>query len=774
MFLILFLITVLGCYFAFGQILFLREFLVIFYGNELSIGIILSLWLAGITVGAFLGGLLSRFYKDAVPFFFLIISIISILLLPEIYMVRLTRLIFDVPAGEYIPFAKIMISTALRILPFTILTGAFFTVASRLVGQLSQKSGPDASPIGKVYIAECVGSIFGGVFFTFFLVELENQFFTVGISIFVISLITIIAYLREKKDLKRSLAIFPSLALIIFIPVMIFSGNIEKINERSIQERWKGFNANLEFIRSTDTKYENLSLGHQEGMYSVFGNGHYMLSFPDRYQYAATAHISLSEHPDPKNVLLIGGGMGGLIEEILKHPVTRLDYVELDPELITLVKSYLSPPDDGFLKDGRLHIHYSDGRFFVKSPGEKYDLIIVNVSDPSTAVINRYYTVEFYKEAAGALAPGGVLATKISSAGDYIGKEIGDYSGSVYHSIKKIFPHLVVTPGTENYFFASRDNGVVTANPDLLIKRFLGSGAKTRYFSSTMFYQMFQPARVRFINDALERSGPGLINTDLKPITYYLNLILWDKYSGSKIACLFETIRKVNYRYILAFLIAILLIRILYSKTVSTERNNRFNTIITIFTTGMAGMAFEIALIFMFQNVYGYVYQKIGLIIAMFMFGLAAGGLLTNSRVIKHGIKERGLINIFIVFEFMILAFSLAIPVSIWWVSKYTAASIPAFYIESFFYLLVFISGFLTGGEFPLASRLYFATGIPLGRTAGLIDAYDCLGAALGAILTGIFILPLFGLAQTCLLLAVLKGGCIILLVQGKQNLNKR
>jgi len=66
----LFLITVLGTFFTIAQIIFLREFLVIFFGNELSIGIILSQWLLGITIGAIAAGQLSRFYKDAAPYFF--------------------------------------------------------------------------------------------------------------------------------------------------------------------------------------------------------------------------------------------------------------------------------------------------------------------------------------------------------------------------------------------------------------------------------------------------------------------------------------------------------------------------------------------------------------------------------------------------------------------------------------------------------------------------------------------------------------------------------
>jgi spermidine synthase len=79
--------------------------------------------------------------------------------------------------------------------------------------------------------------------------------------------------------------------------------------------------------------------------YSLMENGKYVSSFPDEYTHAPLAHLFLTQHPNPKNVLLIGGGIEGTIKEMLKYPIESLDYVQLDPKIIEVVKEYLPAED---------------------------------------------------------------------------------------------------------------------------------------------------------------------------------------------------------------------------------------------------------------------------------------------------------------------------------------------------------------------------------------------------------------------------------------------
>ena len=116
---------------------------------------------------------------------------------------------------------------------------------------------------------------------------------------------------------------------------------------------------------------------------------------------------ALLEHAAPRRILLIGGGVNGAVAEALKHPtVERLDYVELDPALIGMAREFFPAQTAAFDSDSRVHLHFLDGRRFLTETGEKFDVIIVDVPDPQTAQLNRFYTVEFFLRGARASEAG--------------------------------------------------------------------------------------------------------------------------------------------------------------------------------------------------------------------------------------------------------------------------------------------------------------------------------------------------------------------------------
>jgi len=765
---LLILIAAMGGYFAVAQILYLREFLVIFYGNELSIGLILALWLLGITLGAIGGAYCIKRIKHVTPVFFVIVAALALILGFEIYAVRT---MFPVPPGNLMPLDRALFAAIITLFPFTVLAGAFFPAACHMVERGNYTDSAGALSIGTVYVAESAGSIAGGILFTFWFVSLPNQFTVIAACGILPALLSAVLLWQSQK--WRFLAIMPAL-LIAAAAVLYETGTLEDINDSSIAVRWRNHTPAAALVENRDTRYQNLTLGEQEDLFSLYSNGHFTLSFPDIYQYAPAAHLFLTQHPRPRDVLLIGGGMGGLLEEILSYPVETVDYVELDPEQIEMIVRHLPEARRRFIDDSRLRIHYVDGRYYVKNTGKKYDLVISNVPDPSTAVINRYYTTGFFTEASRILRDDGVFAAKVSSAVDYLGTDITNYAGSVYQAIRAVFPFVVATPGTENFFFASRKDGTASGDPAVLEERYRAAGIVSPYFSEVQFAQILQPGRFEALNTALRAAQVRSLNTDTKPVTYYYNLILWGKFSGSAETEILRAVARVPFWAV--FLAAALLIaaRYIYQRRRNVHEDLRFNTIGIITTTGLAGMALEIILIYMFQNIYGYVYQKIGLIVAVFMLGLAGGGLLVNRYIAFINTPNRSgrplpsrmpeYQRLLLVFEAAILAFSLAVPCIIFLLGWRSAQAAFGPAAETVFYALVLLSGFLTGGEFPLAGKIYFSTGQSLHRTAGLIDGFDCLGASAGALATGLITLPLYGLAQTCILIALLKAGCILLL----------
>jgi spermidine synthase len=183
-----------------------------------------------------------------------------------------------------------------------------------------------------------------------------------------------------------------------------------------------------------------------------------------------------------------------------------------------------------------------------------------------------------------------------------------------------------------------------------------------------------------------------------------------------------------------------------------------------IFATGSAGMIFNLAVIFTFQTCYGYLYRQIGLLIALFMLGVALSSFLMTKRLDR--IKKDSIL--FLRIEIMIIFFSFLFPF---------VFSIPAQYLENSavsllmyigFWVMSFLSGAWIGFQFPLASKIYLASAVKgeaLGYTAGLLYGADLLGGFLGGLFGGILLLPILGLKESCFMMAMIKISSFVLLL---------
>lgn len=125
------------------------------------------------------------------------------------------------------------------------------------------------------------------------------------------------------------------------------------------------------------------------------------------------SHVPLFAHPDPQSVLIIGGGDGGLAEEVLKHrSVKHLAQVEIDPEVVQLSRVYFPAMNDSIFDDPRFSLLIADGAEFVARTDQHFDVIFVDSTDPQAASVP-LFTPEFYRNARGVLNPGGVLVAQL-------------------------------------------------------------------------------------------------------------------------------------------------------------------------------------------------------------------------------------------------------------------------------------------------------------------------------------------------------------------------
>lgn len=146
-------------------------------------------------------------------------------------------------------------------------------------------------------------------------------------------------------------------------------------------------------------------------------DGYIMLTEKDEFIYhEMITHIPMAIHPDPKNILVIGGGDGGTVRELLKYPyVENIDLVEIDEEVVDVCRKYL-PKTAKCLDntDGRIHFFYEDGLKFIRHCENMYDIIIVDSTDPFGPG-EGLFTMEFYGNCQKALKEDGIMVNQHES-----------------------------------------------------------------------------------------------------------------------------------------------------------------------------------------------------------------------------------------------------------------------------------------------------------------------------------------------------------------------
>jgi len=801
-------IAAIGCYATIAQVMLIREFLNIFYGNELCLGVVFGAWFLGIAAGAFAGAKIEYTFKHAFTVFVITLMVLCFVLPVQIVFVRGIRGLLSVGVGEYISILPLLLTSIGLILPFSFIIGFLFPFSSKVISGATRDAAVD---IGVVYIIESMGSLFGGLVFSFFLVSRFHPFKIItllNVGMFVLLTFLLFNFHKkgqvyssgeEDKKTKRYLGLI-SLGIALVMIVIWFSPIPDSAEAFSAKMRWKTLNPHIELMTSADSKYQHIDIGRQAEQYSIYLNGQYAAAFPNEYEYAQIAHLVMTQHPSPKHVLLIGSGLGGLISEMLLHPIESLDYVELDRNLLQISDKYLSSSDRQALSDSRVTIIHQDGRYYVKNTSKRqcYDIILVNTPDPSTAFLNRFYTSEFFREAQKILRPDGVLIASVSSAVTYIGKEVGSYTGSLYRTLHEAFQDVLVTPGQTNSYFACQKDGIITLDIETLMERYRKSQVKSDYFTEYLFYTLLQPEQVKFIESQLGQRKDLLVNTDARPVTYFLNLVLWDSLTGGRLHGLFHGLKDVKLQWFLIPIVIVLAGRIIYvvlrqfklniNQPASVEEFNPYyttqlktNCLIALATTGFTGIALEIVLLYAFQNIYGYIYERMGVIIAVFMVGLALGGYLMNQIIKKirnpkpvldfdrgSEISNRCLlpivvdshhwVKILLIMQGIIGFYAIILPFIIYVLSFYSIAA------EIGLTFFIGIAGVLTGLEFPLVNKLFMQSNKDMAVSAGVTYSADHIGAILGAILTGVILVPLLGVFGTCVILAALNISSLVLI----------
>ncbi|MGD2295178.1 MAG: hypothetical protein PVF22_05015 [Candidatus Aminicenantes bacterium] len=690
------------------QIILMREFTVHFYGNEISFGLILGSWLLWGGVGSISASRLKFSQKKFVFFYHLAVALFIL----SLFGLRFSRFLLGTLPAE--------LTGTLPILLYSLALSFFVSFPLGVLFVLNTHYA--TGNLTKVYTLESLGAAAAG-FLVYFLIV---PFFSNWQAAALVGTLVILALFLSCRTL-RSVPFF-LITLFVLALVWAFDFPSQKIY-------WKPFL----LLDSKDTPYGTLQVLKTEEQLSLYNNSLPVYSYPDPAAAEESIHFALLQKPGAEKVLLIGGGAGGGLEQILKYPKAEVDYVELNPDIIQLSLHYLPEEGTRVFYNSRVHVFYDDGVSFLDKTSQTYDIILLNLPDPSTAQINRFYTRDFFLKASQKLVPGGLFSFRVSSAENYISDELRDYLSSLYFTLKDVFPSVEVVPGGTNIFLASSQ--LVPLDVDVLNERILSLKLDNIYVSPNRLFSRLNPLRVDSLKETIS-SGRRVLNLDLAPISYFFNSILWSKQFKSFESRLFSSLSRLPFFWLLD---CPLILFVLTLVLLGAGRGRKaVYYLAPLVVMGVTTIVVEIIAIICFQTLYGYLYQKISLLFASFMTGLFLGA--------SFGRKGKTTYS-----QMLLLQSGFILLVSLAW------ATIQKHPPELLFFIFLFCLGLLGGYLFVVSNRLYLKERQNYGLGYGL----DLLGSFAGALGVSAFLIPLVGLPLLLKYVVLLNSFCLLFLLWG-------
>ena len=639
-----------------------------------------------------LGAFLGRWVKKiSVNQYILLHVLISIIPFISVLGLTLFRATFF-PPGIMLDIGMVILFSFFLLAPYCLLAGFMFPVLSGLYSAYYKQNR-----VSRVYSLEAVGSVLGGLLFQIFLTFYLSSYQ-------ILSFILIINFLAAYLFAQATGRNITKLVIVGGLTASLFILSFTSFQEISFEYQYPG----QEIEKTLETPYGKLAITKMDEQLNIYQNGMPIPLADNITAREESVHFAMAQHPLPEYVLLISGGLSGALEEILKYPIKQVDYVEINPWLIAIGDEY------GLFKPGpRINIINSDPKVFLKSPGKKYDVVLSNASEPLTAEQNRYYSAEFFKMVKRSMKKNGIFMCGLASSGNYLSNEARQTHSIIYNTLKKTFDKVLILPGEKDYFLAS-DNDLSIQYRDLLAGRNIHNLYFNEYYIDD---ELLQARSAELASQMIEKTW---LNRDFRPVAYYHQLLYWLS----------------HFRFNIWLIIGIPFVLIILSLFMMKPVN------LGVFAGGFTASSLQFLILISFQVIFGHLYQMLAIIITAFMAGLALGAW--RSWVPKDFLNLRT----FHIILGVISGFALIFPFIVFLMNDY---AIPAFVSYTVFLVLAFVSGFLTGFQFLIGSLIKKKA--PLTIASGLYGA-DLLGSAAGALLVSVFLLPWFGLLNSCLLIA--------------------
>jgi spermidine synthase len=678
------------------QLLTIREFLTQFQGNEIVIALILFNWLILGGIGTLLARVMVKHSPNPTANILACLSLVlSTLAVLQVLAIRQLRDVVFIH-GSSVGFYPTLLFSFLAIAPYCLLLGFVLPYSLFVL-----RTDTVDYPVARIYITDNIGDISGGALFSFALVFWVNPLTAIFLTHLplLVSIYLLFAPARRNK---------PGVLTALILVAAILGGSIGLENISLAPAEGK-----VVFYR--ETRYGRLAVHQDQEQFTLIKDGVPVFSSQNLSIAEETIHYPLSQLDTIQNVLLISAE-GGVMTELEKYQLRSVDYVELDPAVAAVQFRF-----DMIKKIRGLNVIHQDGRAYLSQSKKNYDAIIVNLPEPNTFQVNRFYTDVFFEMASKHLAQDGVLSFSMQGFDNYLAEPQRQKLSSLYNTARTYFKNVLLLPGQKVFFLCS-DSKLKTDIPTVLAQK----GISTAYISG-FFYGNLSPERIDRLNKLMDPSTPR--NVDNSPYLMRLMFSQWfAKFQTSPVG----------------FFLVIAILSVIYLFRVSREE-------FVLFSTGCITMGSEILVIFAFQIYFGYIYLQIGIIITVFLAGLLPGAWL------GHRLHHQGKQILTLTDGFLLVTLALFILA----VTNFADRLPVAFYL-----VFGFVVSLACGFQFPVA--LYLRGSDSAAATRAF--SADLIGAACGTLLTSVVLIPYVGILWATAALIGLKLISLILIATSQRS----
>ena len=690
------------------QVAVTRELLGNFGGSELILAIFYAAWLAGLGTGAYLGRRTRPQSRSIVPLALGLIFAVPMCVAATRFMAILP----GVQSGVILPWWSISLPVMGIVFPLAVIAGMLFPIATSFI----RYSESGTQSYGLSYMIEAAGSLCSGAILSFWLLDRSNSFLVLlpFIGAFSLGFLILIRRAGLYSGMRIRFVLAVSLIHAVIWP------SLHPFLETFVWEKRIG---DIPLIWSGPSKYGYYQIADQDGTTAVYLNGVPVTTCePDPLDEIHTEVFRLSAGPDPLTV--ISGNMRYAAAFSSRDTTARV--IEQDEILLRLWNSFCHPIAG--------HVIQNDIRLWLSHTSGQFDLLVVDAPEPITAQADRYYTKEFFISVQERLSASGVFILSAHLPASHVSGVGIEMARIVYGTLISVFPSVLISPGPGGWFLASSDTNFTRKQ---LYDRAAPSDSSGILRAGLSM--IFPVHATEDFKQALEdQSGP--LNTDSHPRAFASQLRVALERMGFPPEFTSRFSRLLFATFILGLII--------YSAGLYRKKNHEKRISLIIGHTGFVSFATSFLLLIGFQHTAGTLYNRIALLTGLYMAGLTTGAFWGSKYPVSLVVIDHLLTAMLIVMAFLV----------------------PEHATPLIFYILAFIFAGIVGVQLPSGVTRFIRLGKRGSYSAGLLDSADHIGAALGAAIAGIVLLPVLGFRWAFILLGLTKILSVCILGLNRTN----